>query len=88
MSGALEARRDVLYDRLEAGYVKIERGLREGANVTDWEHLWLTLLNEYEAVCDQLTADLAVPPARPVAPAQAAQAALFDASRRAETNGR
>lgn len=71
----LAARRDTLYDRLEAGYVKIERGLREGADVTAWEDLWLALLAEYEAVCDQLTADLAAGPAHEAQ--MPTQAALF-----------
>lgn len=56
---ALEARRDGLYERLEAGYQRIERGMAEGRDVTTWEDLWLTLLGEYEAVCDQLQRDLA-----------------------------
>ena len=56
---ALEARRDGLYERLEAGYQRIERGLDEGRDITTWEDLWLSLLNEYESVCDQLQRDLA-----------------------------
>lgn len=56
---ALEARRDSLYERLESGYQRIERGLGEGRDITTWEDLWLTLLGEYEAVCDQLQRDLA-----------------------------
>lgn len=56
---ALEARRDSLYERLDAGYQRIEHGLSEGRDITTWEDLWLTLLNEYEAVCDQLQRDLA-----------------------------
>jgi hypothetical protein len=56
---ALETRRDSLYERLEEGYGRIERGLDEGRDITTWEDLWLSLLNEYEAVCDQLQRDLA-----------------------------
>lgn len=57
----LAARRDNLYRRLEAGYEKIERGLREESHeVTQWEDFWIALLNEYECVCDELTAKLAV----------------------------
>ena len=56
---ALAARRDGLYERLDAGYQRIERGMAEGRDITTWEDLWLTLLNEYEAVCDQLQRDLA-----------------------------
>lgn len=55
---ALESRRDALYERLEEGYGRIERGLDEGRDVTSWEDLWLTLLQEYESVCDQLQRDL------------------------------
>ncbi len=56
----MEARRDALYERLEAGYERIVSGLDEGRDVTNWEDLWLTLLNEYEAVIEQLQRDLAV----------------------------
>lgn len=70
----LEDRRDTLYQRLEDGYQKIGRALDEGRDITQWEDLWLTLLSEYERVCDQLTADLAAGPVR--------QAELFDAPRR------
>ena len=56
---ALETRRDTLYERLESGYQRIEHGLTDGRDVTTWEDLWLTLLNEYEEVCDQLQRDLA-----------------------------
>lgn len=50
----LETERDTLYSRLEAGYVKIERGLTEGKDITEWEDLWLQLLNEYEQVCNEI----------------------------------
>lgn len=56
---ALEARRDALYEKLGEGYERIERGLDEGRDIQEWEDLWLTLLNEYERVCDQLQRDLA-----------------------------
>jgi hypothetical protein len=57
---ALEARRDTLYEKMEEGYSRIERGLDEGRDITRWEEVWLQLLSEYEAVCDQLQRDLAV----------------------------
>ena len=50
----LEARRDRLYERLEAGYERIERALADGGDVTPWEDFWLHLLNEYEQVCDAI----------------------------------
>ena len=56
---ALETRRDTLYERLESGYQRIEHGLTDGRDITTWEDLWLSLLNEYEEVCDQLQRDLA-----------------------------
>ena len=56
---ALETRRDTLYERLESGYQRIEYGLTDGRDITTWEDLWLTLLDEYEEVCDQLQRDLA-----------------------------
>lgn len=59
-ASALEARRDSIYARLEEGYKRIETGLDRGEDVTTWETLWTTLLNEYEAVCEQLQRDLAV----------------------------
>ena len=56
---ALETRCDTLYERLESGYQRIEHGLTDGRDITTWEDLWLSLLNEYEEVCDQLQRDLA-----------------------------
>jgi len=56
---ALERRRDALCQRLEEGYLKIERGLAEGKDVTTWEDLWIALLREYEQICDDLTRKLA-----------------------------
>lgn len=55
----LEAHRDSLYRRLELGYARIERGLAEGEEVTTWEDFWVSLLREYERVCDELQRDLA-----------------------------
>jgi hypothetical protein len=57
--GALEAHRDSLYERLELGYERIERGLAAGEEVTTWEDFWVALLREYERVCDELQRDLA-----------------------------
>ena len=55
----LSDRRDSLFARLEEGYGRIERGLDEGRDITTWEDLWLRLLDEYEAVCEQLQRELA-----------------------------
>ena len=58
---ALVEHRDSLSQRLEQGYTKIERGLATGQNVTAWEDLWISLLREYERICDEIdrAADLA-----------------------------
>lgn len=56
---ALEEHRDSLYQRLEQGYERIERGLATGGDVTTWEDFWVSLLHEYERVCDELQRDLA-----------------------------
>jgi len=50
----LETRRDSLYERLEVGYARIERGLEEQRDMTSWEDFWLALLHEYEQVCNEL----------------------------------
>lgn len=58
---ALTDRRDSLYARLEEGYGRIVRGIDEGADIATWENLWLALLDEYNAVCDELQAALCEP---------------------------
>ncbi len=55
----LEGQRDTLYQRLEQGYQRIERGLADGKDMTNWEDLWVSLLHEYEQVCDELQRNLA-----------------------------
>lgn len=55
----LEEHRARLYQRLEDGYSRIERGLAQGEEVTTWEDFWVALLREYERVNDELTRDLA-----------------------------
>ncbi len=52
-----EITREVLYRRLEDGYHKVEQGLAEGRDVSDWEAFWIELLREYERVCDDLAAE-------------------------------
>ena len=51
---ALVEHRESLSHRLEQGYAKIERGLADGQNVTAWEDLWISLLREYERICDEI----------------------------------
>ncbi len=48
------ARCQMLEQRLEDGYRRIEQALAEGADVRAWEQFWLQLLAEYEAVCSDL----------------------------------
>lgn len=54
-----EGERDSLYRRLDAGYRKVEQGLAEGRDVTEWEAYWRELLREYERICDDLDRELA-----------------------------
>lgn len=56
---ALEEHRDSLYHRLEQGYERIEQGVATGGDVATWEDFWVSLLHEYERVCDELQRDLA-----------------------------
>jgi len=45
---------DVLRQRLEAGYERIELAKQSGVDTRTWEEFWVNLLHEYETVCDQL----------------------------------
>ena len=56
LRASLTARRDSLYDRLEAGYAMIDRLLAEGKDVTAREDFWIAMLGEYEATCNALRA--------------------------------
>jgi hypothetical protein len=47
-----EVRRKVLERRLEEGYARIDQALQHGDDVERWESFWITLLREYEALCD------------------------------------
>lgn len=51
---SLEQRRKALYLRLEDGYARIEQALMEDHEISDWEELWLHLLEEYELLSDRL----------------------------------
>ncbi len=50
----LEERKLTLVRRLEDGYSRIELAIQQGRDVTQWEDLWETLLQEYEAICDEI----------------------------------
>lgn len=45
---------DVLRHRLDAGYDRIELARQSSVDTRTWEEFWVTLLHEYEAVCDEL----------------------------------
>lgn len=49
-----ENRHDSLARRLDDGYDRIEQAIAEGADIAAWEEFWISLLREYEAVCDEL----------------------------------
>jgi hypothetical protein len=46
---------ETLRARLEAGYAKIDEGMRQDQNTEPWVDFWLRLLREYEELCDQMT---------------------------------
>lgn len=52
----LRSQKMTLEQRLEDGYVKIGDAEVQGKDVTAWESFWVSLLHEYEEVCDELAA--------------------------------
>lgn len=50
----LRERKSALELRLEDGYRRIGDAELLGRDVRTWEEFWLSLLGEYEAVCDEL----------------------------------
>lgn len=50
----LNLRKRTLEQRLEDGDRRIEEGALLGQDVRAWEDFWLTLLAEYESICDEL----------------------------------
>jgi hypothetical protein len=50
----LDRRRQSLAGRLEDGYHRIDQAIATGSDVAAWETFWIDLLQEYEAVCDEL----------------------------------
>ncbi len=50
------ARCQMLEQRLEDGYRRIEQALVDGTDVRAWEQFWLELLAEYEEICHDLAA--------------------------------
>ncbi len=51
---SLEAKRNELVDRLDKGADKIEEARKQGKNVEDWESYWISLLRQYEKLCDRI----------------------------------
>lgn len=51
----LIALRDELVRRLEAGDAQISEAKENGADTARWESHWVTLLREYEQICQMLT---------------------------------
>ena len=54
MVAKLEAKRDELVERLDKGSVRIEAARDQGKDVTEWEDYWISLLRQYEQICDKL----------------------------------
>ena len=50
----IDLRRRALATRLEDGYQRIDQTLLAGEDIAGWETFWMHLLEEYEAVCDDL----------------------------------
>jgi predicted nucleic acid-binding Zn-ribbon protein len=43
-----------LEQRLEDGYERINDAEALGRDISAWEEFWLTLLSEYESICNEL----------------------------------
>lgn len=50
----LRARKTSLERRLEDGFVRIGEAEIQGRDIGSWESFWVSLLREYESVCDEL----------------------------------
>jgi hypothetical protein len=50
----LRRRKMTLEQRLEDGFVRIGDAEIQGRDVSAWEEFWLSLLREYESICDEL----------------------------------
>lgn len=50
----LRRRKMTLEQRLDDGFVRIGEAEVQGRDVSAWESFWLSLLDEYESVCDEL----------------------------------
>jgi hypothetical protein len=52
----LEERRDLLRNRLEDGWTRLDEAEAAGQHRPEWDDFWLQLLAEYEAICRQIDA--------------------------------
>ena len=50
----LDSRRQMLENRLDDGFRRIDEAVLSGTDVTEWESFWLRLLGEYEDICREL----------------------------------
>jgi hypothetical protein len=51
----LQARKDELVRRLQNGDEQISAARRDGADTTRLEDHWITLLRQYESICQEIT---------------------------------
>lgn len=51
---ALRLKKMTLEQRLEDGFIRIGEVEVKGRDIAAWEKFWLSLLDEWESVCDQL----------------------------------
>ncbi len=50
----LSEKRETLVERLDVGAARIEEARTQGKDVTSWEDYWISLLRQYESLCDKL----------------------------------
>jgi hypothetical protein len=51
---ALRQHRTALEQRLEDGFLRIGEADVQGRDIGAWEEFWVSLLHEYESVCDEV----------------------------------
>lgn len=73
----LDERRQLLQNRLNDGYQRIEEAEADGSDITEWETFWIKLLHEYEATCRELEVLSGISPIAPQTPGNGQQAALM-----------
>jgi hypothetical protein len=48
-------RQKALTRRLDDGWDRMNQAIANGADVRPWEDFWISLLREYEHVCDEIS---------------------------------